>query len=101
MKLGTRKTLADLLQISGGAGMAGAWLLNSALPYGVWLFLFGISVAFLIMSGVVCPPFWWGNRTFTTPLTDSAHEEKVKVEDVMPDAPVKSRSPSASSYPKR
>jgi len=80
MKIAARKDLAFFLVAVGVglcvladffAGTASWWLIGSLLVSGIGL---------VILAGVVLPPFWWGVRTFTTPLKDPTRESRQRDE---------------------
>lgn len=68
-----RTTLAEL---TFGAGMViafGTWFFAGELSWAVIFALLVSFVVLLMLGSFLSPPFWWGMRKFTTPLTDSSH----------------------------
>jgi hypothetical protein len=72
----TPRTRRNLAELTFGAGMAiafGTWFFAGELSWAV-IFAFLLSIVVLLVLGCfLSPPFWWGKRKFTTPLTDSSH----------------------------
>lgn len=76
MKIRTRKDLAFFLAVAGAglcviahfiSGTASWWLIGGLIACGF---------ALVTVGALVVPPFWWGNRSFTTPLKDPSHEAR-------------------------
>jgi hypothetical protein len=76
MKIGTRKDLAFFLAIAGAGLCVVAHFISGAVSW--WLTGGLIASGFVLVGvgAVVAPPFWWGNRSFTTPLKDPSHEAR-------------------------
>lgn len=73
MNIRARTDIADLLLVAGCSGLFVAWFLSGECPF--WMSVSGaaLSLALVILGGCIRPPFWWGVRSFTTPLDDPEH----------------------------
>ncbi len=96
MKPRTRTNVADaLLGLSLFGGLV-AYLSGGLWPIEYSFSLIGLSFAGLVLGAVIRPPFWWGIRTFTTPVTDPSHEAKANEAPVVASAEALRTSASVS-----
>src|SRR5213592_425911 len=51
----------------------GTWFFASEFSWAAILAFLALFVLFLVLGSFLNPPFWWGKRRFTTPLTGSSH----------------------------
>jgi hypothetical protein len=76
MKIGTRKDLAFVLALVGAGLCVVAHFISGTASWWVIGGLIASGFALVVVAGLVFPPFWWGNRSFTTPLKDPSHEAR-------------------------
>jgi len=72
----TPRTRTNLAELTFGAGLVIAfstWFFAGELSWTVIFAFLALFVALLVLGSFLSPPFWWGRRKFTTPLTDSSH----------------------------
>ena len=81
MRPSARKDIAFILSLSGGVVLLALHFLSGFFE-SWWVFFGALVVAALLflLAGLVAPPFWWGNRSFTTPLKDPSHEARQRDE---------------------
>ena len=73
MKPSTRTRLAEISYAVGIAIAAGAWFFADELSWLVLAACLASFVGLLLVGSWLSPPFWWGKRKFTTPLTEPSH----------------------------
>jgi hypothetical protein len=76
MKFGSRKDLAFVLALVGAGLCVIAHFISGVASWWVISGLIASGVALVAAGALVFPPFWWGNRSFTTPLKDPSHEAR-------------------------
>ena len=72
MKIETRKNLSTLLGVIGAVFLVAAQFVWSSW-WPIIVALYVMSAALLFLALAIAPPFWWGNRSFTTPVNDPLH----------------------------
>lgn len=77
MSPGSRRDLAFLLSVLGGAVLLGLHFFSGVIE-SWWVFGGAILMAGVLLglAALVAPPFWWGIRFFTTQLKDPSHEAR-------------------------
>lgn len=76
MKISTRKDLAFFLALAGVGLCVIARFISSTASWWLTGGLIASGFALVAVGAIVLPPFWWGNRSFTTPLKDPSHEAR-------------------------
>lgn len=80
MKADIRRDLAFLVQAVGAAVLVAAHFFSGAASLAVVVALVAVGLALVAAGALIAPPFWWGRRSFTTPLKDPSHEARQKDE---------------------
>lgn len=76
MKHQTHTNIADTLLLCAAVGLAVAWFFSGMWSLQKCLLICAAPFGLALVAAWVRPPFWWGNRTFTTPVNDPTHEAK-------------------------
>jgi hypothetical protein len=76
MNLRARTSIAAVLACAGLFGFLVADFFGGVWPLEISLVLLAVSLGLIALGALVRPPFWWGARTFTTPLADGTHVAK-------------------------
>jgi len=71
-----RTNLADILLFCAGLGLAATWFFSGHWPLLWSLVASAVFFSLILVAAIIRPPFWWGIRTFTTPVNDPSHEAK-------------------------
>lgn len=76
MKPSTRKDLAFVLSLVGVGTCVVAQFFSGGSSWWLIAAILGTGIALVLVAAFIAPPFWWGNRSFTTPLEDPSHEAR-------------------------
>lgn len=80
MKISARKDLAFFVSVGGiGVGLL-AYFISGSASWWILAALLALGTGLIVLGGLIAPPFWWGNRTFTTPMDEPSHEAKQRHE---------------------